>query len=608
MKKTLVISSVIASLVLIIISAFWLFLNSSYMGKIIVRECLESTGSILKFGENPVFSLFPASVRLQNVLWQSPGKEPLLKFSSRLIRINFDLFSLVKKQIHINEIFADGANFVINENVPSTPASDSNSQSGSDKMSFLIDRLVVHHGQFKYFYSGSIIKLSQINLSAEHLGPRQEMDVKCDFYSDSEIEQEGITGNMAIRTKLKYYFPNLTFRQTSLTFTATEDPLFMLLSPLSLDGEGALNIDDWSFRVTSSQIKTSLGQFILSCEYNAPSESFDGHLSLDFNLASQKEQQINEDQFINYRIVLQSPFSFKNRILAFPDIAISAGPSKGSGNLKCVFPQGDQNTRITGSLSMGVLSLPAGDNENVSNARGHKQQKDTLTSSWPALDLSFSVAGLNYHNFSCRDLDFHLTGEDGVYNLNNLRFIWASGKANGSGSVNLKDKNFTLKTSGNDINIGRALWELGVNGFQDGLASYNSELASSGFDWVSIKKNLSGNISFKAQNVKVSVMEEITKFLSRFSSNASSLPQSIDIFTLDARANKGKLDINPLLLKSKALEAKAEGEINLEKDSLQAQLNLNIFGMNLPIALYGPLSGLSWRIEPAWLNKIWKEF
>lgn len=605
MKKILIITAGAAAAAAILLCSAWLFLNSSFTGGLLERLCFEYTGSALKFSGNPEIKFFPASLTIRDVSWQSPGKEPFLKFSARFLRISPDLFSLARNQIHIKEIFANEASLEINESAPSPPwPKDDPSSQAASPSTFAVDRLVSRNSGFSYYYADQAARLSQMNLSAERLAPRQEMDLQCDFFTDSRIAGEIIAGNMAIRTKLRYYSPNLTFRQAALTFTATENPALTALSPINLDAEGALNINDWSFRVNSSQIKTSMAQLMLNGGYDASKELFDGYLSLDFNLAAQDAEEADR---LKYHLVFASPLQYKNRILSFPDIAASSGSSKGSGSLQCVFPSGNKAAAVTGRLALGVLSLPA--EKGRGSASGPAWKKETGGAvSWPSLNLSLSAQAINCGRASLKDVSLKAEGGGGGYRLDSLRFGWASGKASGSGSISMRDKLIKISADGNNVDIGKALWELGVDGFHGGSAAFSADLSAAGFDWPSIKKSLNGSLSFDARNTRVSILEEITKFMSRFIPKAGGLAESIDMFSIKARADGGKLFIDPMLIKSQSLEAAAKGEINLEKDSLSAQLSLKAFGMSLPIALYGPLSKLSWRVEPAWLEKIWREF
>lgn len=609
MKKALIITLSAAVAIALAAACGWLFLNSSFIGGALERQSAKITGSPLKFSGNPEISLFPASITLRGVSWQSPGKEPLYKFSAGFIRASFDLFSFFHKQIHIKEIFAIDASLEINGDAPSPPAASGHEPDGvqeadSGRMSFLVDRVVARDGAFSYFYSGQAIQLSRINLSAEGFGPRREADVKCDFFTNSLIAGSAVTGNMAIRTKLRYYRPNLTFRNMAVTFTAMENPAFIFLSPLSLEGEGALNMDNLFVRVTASQIKTAIGQFIIKGEYDNTDESFSGHVSWDFNMASPRAPASDLEK---YGMVLASPVQYEGRVLSFPDIAISAGPSKGSGELRLAFPPGNAPNKISGKLALGVVNLPVKKESGETRAR-RSRDRGGAAASWPDLDLSLTAAGIHYGNFACKDLQFALTGESGVYKVKDLRFSWASGEAEGSGSADLPNKTVTLATSGKNIDIGEALMELGVDGFRGGTADFDSTLVLAGLDWKNIKRNLSGDINFTARDVRVSLMERIVKFISRFSSSAGALPEGIDVFSVKARAEKGLLKIEPALLKSRLLAAEANGEINLERETMKAELNLRIFGMAFPIALSGRLSDLSWRIEPSWLKKIWREF
>lgn len=608
----------LTGLIAILFYAFLLFLNSSFFADMIAQKYQEISGSTLKFKKNPKITLFPATISLEGLSLQGDKKELAINFSAKLLRLRFDLSSLLNDQIHIREIFVSEANLkILNKGAFSQNSSQKKPEKKQnnavfEKLPFLLDRIVLQNSTVSYASSEFALWLSRMNLSAEHFGARQETDIKCDFFSSlgkaSLGEAQAATaGNMAIRAKLRYYAPNLTFRQSSLTFTATRGQTLAALSPLSIEAEGSLNLNDLSLHLNSSQLKAAPFQLVLKGDYLSDKNIFDGHISLDYNpMPAMKTLEDGKDN-TNYNIVLASPVQYAGKLLNFPDIAISSGTSKGSGNLQYKFASSGQAPKLQGNLAFCALNFlnKNKDEKNVLKTKNLQERKiGNENFVWPDIDISFSAPIINYDKFSAQDLHFQFLGKSGKYDLKNLHFLWASGKTDGIGHINMSDQILLLETSGKDLNIGRALWELGIDGFQDGVGNYQAKLAFSGFDSYTIKKSLAGDFSFSANHVKISLLTEIIKFLSRFSLKASSIiPNGIDLFSVKAHAENGKINLDPLLLESKVLTANAHGNIDLLSDEFNAQLSLNVFGMNLPIALGGQLSNPSWRIEPTWFKR-----
>lgn len=621
MKKVFYVSGICLGVILLSGFALWQFVNSSWLGNFMAEKAFRLTGARLEFRENPKITLFPASLRIRDVAWQSPDTNPQLTFSARELRVSFDLLSIFQEQMRIREIFLNEPWLTIKEDAQkseNSSAKGSHAKSKghvSEKFSVQLDRLMLMQGGLLYKSPDHALWLNQLNLSAENIGPRLETDLKCDFqcgYGEKPVEEASsyLAGNMAVRTKVRYYAPSLTFRQTALTFTATRNDVAIDLSPVWLDGEGAYNFEDHSLRLTSSLLKTRIFQFMLKGEYISREKGFSGHASLDFPQTPPETDTSPDIKQKIYNIILASPVSYDGKVVSFPDIAISSGDSKGSGKLAIELPRKNAKMKISGTLAFGNLELLQGREraKKVQKAPGTQNtDKGEEKFSWPDMDLSMSAKTLKYARLAAENISVQLLGDAGVYDLKNLKFAWANGTAEGSGKLHVADRLVRLKTSGKKINIGQALWETGLAGFSGGVADYEADLASSGFTLQSIRQSLTGNFNFKSRNVKIALLEEMAKFVSRFSSETALIPKGIDNFSVQATADMGKISLESINLSSEKLKAKAKGQIDLWNDSVSAELDLDIFGMQLPVDIDGTLSGLSWRIEPAWLKRFWQE-
>lgn len=620
MKKILTILACTAMVLTLLLFGSWFYLNSSFFADLLAQKCQDLSGSSLKFKKNPKITLFPATLSMEDIIWQSDKKDLEINFSARFLRISISLSSLLNDQVYIPEIFASNASLEIkNKNQNSPPptqdqAEDKKNNSQIEKFPLLLNRIVLQNSSFSYTGLDQALSLSRINLSAEHFGPRQETDVKCDFFiswgsSESEESNKDLAGNVAIRTKLRYYAPNLTFRQTALTYTSTSGQFLTSLSPIAMEAEGSLNLNDLSIHLGNSLLKTLNCQLSLKGDYRSLENTFNAYISLDYNPMPTHPKLEAAKLPSNYNVVMAGPVLYKDNIIDFPDIAISSGASKGSGKIKYIFASPGQAPKLQGKLDSCILNLykKKKDEKIPTKTQVVRKKKNSNQGfSWPDIDIAFSAPAINYDKFSCQDIQFQLQGSSGKYDLKNLNFLWASGRAQGSAQINVPHQILMLKTTGTDINIGKALWELGIDGFQNGMASFEANLAFSGFEGLSMKKSLAGNFSFNAQHVKVSLLEEMSKFLTRFSPKTALLPDGIDDFTVKAHAENGKINLDPLLFESKALKAVAHGKIDLLTDRLDAQLSLNVFGMNLPIAIDGKLSKLSWHIEPTWFKRFFE--
>lgn len=533
-------------------------------------------------------------------------------FTAREARIALFPLELLHDQLHIREIYLDEPTLEIKVIAASEDAQRKigrdNTASSADKFSLVLDRLMLREGKFIFKKGNQILYLSQLNASADHIGSRQETDLKCDFLGSfgnllADKLSPVIAGNMAIRTKIRYYAPNLTFRKTAITVTATENPTAIWLSPLTAEMEGVLNTDTLSLRLTTSTFKSSVCALNLDGEYNGLDKSFRGLGSLSFF----QEDPARDEDFHKYDLVLASPVNMEKYKISFPDIAISSGSSRGSGQLELRLAQNDENMKLEGNLAFGALSIPVKKEKGRTKSKPQPTHDDAKKKMlWPEVNISISAHELYYDRFSFSKINFQFLGSGGVYDLRDLIFDWANGTASGKGHINFTEKLVQLKTDGKNIEIGKALGELGISGFQGGQADYDANLAAIGFNMQNIKESLTGDFNFKSRNVKISLLEEIGGFVSRFNIKGLLIPKAIDNFNLNAHAENGKINLDASANATDRLKATLKGDVLLATDAVSAQINLDILGMALPVGIDGTLSDISWRIEPAWLKGLFK--
>ena len=615
MKKAILIAACAIFLASALLWGAWRWLNGPFLAKLLAGKSQALTGSPILLKGDPKLDFFPASITLSGVSWRSPGSDPACEFSANRLRADFEPLSLFDDQIHITRLAAISPRLKLNlaagRQLPhfgeEKPAGKG--QGGSaEKMPILLDRLLIQNGEVSFEDDDLALRLGQLNLAADGFGPRRETDLKCDFSisAGKPGEAADLAGNLALRAKPRLYQGNLTFRQASLSFTATEGKALMALSPIALELEGSFNLEEQALRLTGARASAGSARLLLAGDYLARERSFDGHASLTLGAPEEAEADAPEAPGSGYGVAFAGPARLRGESLSFPDLAISSGGSKGSGKLDCRLPGNGRPARIAGELAFGRLILPIVEGKGKGRAApdgGGARAKGKAP--WPELDLAFSASALEIGGFKSRDASFQLSGSEGRYALDGLRFIWAGGQAGGSGKVDLNDKLVMLKTKGEKLNLGEALLELGVKGFEGGLASYDAALAATGFDLRSIKSSLAGDFSFEARDVKIRVLEDMSRFLSRFSPGQRLVPKGLNLFSVSARGANGLLEIGPVFIKSDAYSAQASGKLSLPKDSVDAQVDLKAFGMSLPVQISGALSDLSWRIEPEWLKKLW---
>lgn len=196
------------------------FFGGAYLGK----KVSSLGGSSLELGAQPQFSLFPPRLSFADISWRGSLNGLAASFSAAGAEVRPDLLAFIFGKGGLAEVVLDHPILTIAQ----TPEAGKTSQPGAIRLPVL-ERLVVRDGRLRL----PGLELGNLRLTATNLNPRQEADVQCDFMLAAGATQ---IGAVALKSKLHYYAPSLTFRSGFASFTAEG----LDLSPVQAQFSGSI--------------------------------------------------------------------------------------------------------------------------------------------------------------------------------------------------------------------------------------------------------------------------------------------------------------------------------------------------------------------------------
>lgn len=612
MKKFVIIS------IIILLAGFsflvWFFLNGEYIGEKTSAAIYKATGSAPHFQEKPEITLFPPTLNLKNVSWQSGGDDHEIRLAVKKASVKVAFLSLFSGQMAIREINLDNPVLEISNYGNSSPDLQKSRQIADKERGerhLEIDRILIHNGKFVYRDDATKYAFTEINVSADNLGPKKEADIKCDFLLDAsrisgkEKNSRLFSGNLAISAKMRYYLPNLTFRLASVTFTPTQGVLPLWLSPLGLEFEGAINSDSRDLRINNASLSFPSGQMAMKGEGNLNNKTFNGHATLELDTGKLCGFTFSTTK--NRELVADGTLNFNKDKAGLQNLVVKTGDSQGSGYLEFKLPNENKSLLVSGHLALGQLDLL----ETQYHAGQGRKDTGTQTNisvpmgSHPEINMKISAQRIKYGKFQAENIHFGLNGENGNYAIRQMEMDWAGGHIEIGMNFAMPNKQLVFSAQGKNIDPANAFGQFGMSGLSGGKGKFKADLTACGSDRDSIKKSLGGNISCEASNVQIEALTEMSRLLPTLGKNH--IPEGVEHFSANATAKNGILDIRPIILKSRGLDASGNAVFNLPVNYLDGSIRLKTLGLDLPLVFRGNPEKLSWTINRDYLFDLMKE-
>lgn len=265
MKRVLL--CILAVLVLAVAGAalYVTHMDADFIVRRIAEATKNATGSPLELKETPQVSLMPPGIRFGTASWKGELNGNAVAVTVQGGRASLELEPLFSRRIVISELTLDRPEADIRlaakdagaAGAPNPQATAESAPSGrkapNDALPFELARLTVSQGALHLEAGARDIRISGFNLTLENVRRREEADIQGDLVlllrgpAGGAAKAGGepaplLEGNLAFKGALRYYAPNLTFRQVSVAFTPLQGIIPRDLAPLHLTCEGAMDL------------------------------------------------------------------------------------------------------------------------------------------------------------------------------------------------------------------------------------------------------------------------------------------------------------------------------------------------------------------------------
>lgn len=628
--------------VVVLLGAAGAFLVSRMDADFIVRRIAEATeratGAPLQLAATPHISLLPPGVRFGAARWSGEpgGNAVAVSLQGGMARL--ELRPLLSGNIVISELRLERPEADIRlaaaedagaaRRIP--PGGRGRGEAGpvpsprrapDDAPPFELGRLTVTQGSLRLADGARVARVSGFNLALENLRRREETAIQGDMVlSLTEAATPGaraaekaaplLEGNLAFTGSLRYYAPNLTFRQVSLAFTPLAGVIPRELAPLQLTGEAALDLANLRLNLAEARLTTPQARLTLQGEGTLAPPAFAGAGRLSGQaaaLAALAGLSVPGGSGDGVEAAFRLDLSGDSLRLTGLNAA-GAGLTLG-GDLAVSLPTSAQAApAVRGSLRLGALDLAPwlaggktggsapGDGEKASGpAAGGKRAPGGL----PGLDLRLSMAALRYGAIGLADLTTRLTGSAGRYSLEDIAARLTTGGAlKGTLTADLAAAAYSLKATGTGVDIGPLCAAAGKAGLAGGTASFSVDLRAAGADSRALLASLDGEGALEARDLSAPALRDAAAALKALPLRGLTVPDRIATASAPFTARRGEITARPVTLAAEGLSARGEARVSLAREYLEGSATVSAAGLNIPLAFKGPFGDVAVRVDP----------
>ena len=491
-----------------------------------------------------------------------------------------------------------------------------------------LKRLVLRQGSVNYTSAaGQTLRINDVNLSVENLRIGQEATVQCDFSfalgdkqantgAKADTQGANMSGTLAFTSRLRYAPPQLLFRQTALTVTPLTGALPKEAGPLQLTCEGTLRLTDLQLQLTRAILNTPQARMTISGEAALGAPTFNGSLEIEGSpqklaaLAGHKFKAVAGKDELRFRTMLRyvpNAMNLSQMQLQVDDISLRGG-------LRFEFPA-DAPLGITADIQAGAINLtpylstadaPAQDAKSqgsseadAAHAKKAGKPDAAAAQKMPSLDIRAKIAAISKGGLQVKDIALALKGEKGHYALNSLAAsLGSGGSIKATGSVNMANETCAIKALAADVDLGPLLVALGKGRTVDGLAMLDTDLTMDCGGAAEMRQSLSGRGLIEIRQLHVPAMAELGKSLPPLAGKGGPLPDRFDLARAPFTAKNGEINAAPITVTSSSLNAAGKARISLPRQNIDAAMDIKTLGLNIPVTAKGPLSDISYGVDP----------
>ena len=496
-----------------------------------------------------------------------------------------------------------------------------------------LKRLVLRQGSITYTgAAGQILRINDVNLSVENLRIGHEAMVQCDFsfalanrQADTAKEANNLSGTLAFTSRLRYAPPQLLFRQTALTVTPLTGALPKEAGPLQLTCEGALRLTDLHLQLTRAILGTPQARMTVSGEAALSVPTFNGSLEIEGSpqklafLAGHTIKAAPGKDELRFRTMLRyvpNAMNLSQMQLQMDDISLRGG-------LRFEF-SAEAPLGITADIQAGAINLtpylPAAETQAASGkgpdgkphdgkvtasvaeagpAKKAGKPDPAAAQKMPTLDIRAKAASISKGGLQAKDIFMAIKGEKGRYTLTSLTAsLGSGGSIKATGSINMANETCAIKANAAEVDLGPLLVALGKKRTVDGLAMLETELTMNCGGAAEARQSLAGRGLLEIRQLHVPAMADLGKSLPLLAGKGGALPDRFDLARAPFTAKDGEINSTPITVVSPSLNAAGKARISLPRQHIDAAMDIKTLGMTIPVTAKGPLSDISYGVDP----------
>ena len=408
-------------------------------------------------------------------------------------------------------------------------------------------------------------------------------------------------GELALDAILSKNGAELALTQFDLTFLGTK---------MNISGEA--NLEHFTFNgplaidANPKEILNILGKKM---------ETADASALTSFKLkANLNSKQKNEIAMNNIQANLdKTAISGELLIKSAPSLAVAGNLALDVLNADAYMPSAGEgaNSGASGGSSQSVASTvaptvaPTVESAGEKPANGAASGSSSGSSSGAAssgidLDVGLSLGKLTLTGMQIQNIKTRLDAKNKVFSLKPLSFNFAESAFNGAVVADLAQKTprLQLQMESKSMDIEKLLQALNGKSSLSGKADLSVNVNGSGDAWPVLSRSLGGKVS-------VSGSGALNNFrLPKINLTAVPGVKPVDVvnakiqrFSASFNGAGGVFTNNDLIFNSDIANGTGQGSINLGASSLNYQVMLKTAKLNLPIAISGPFSSLSYALD-----------
>ncbi|MDE5878945.1 MAG: AsmA-like C-terminal region-containing protein, partial [Desulfovibrio sp.] len=427
-----------------------------------------------------------------------------------------------------------------------------------------------------------------------------------------------LAGNLAFKGALRYYAPNLTFRQVSLAFTPLAGLVPRELAPLQLTGEGALDLASLGLRLAEARLATPQARLTLTGEGKLAPPAFAGEFELTGSLRKLAALAgLHLAAGADESVALSSRLDLSGASLRLQGLKGTLGGTSLGGELALTLPTDSAAApTLAGSLRLGAIDLgawldgaetppttapPGAPRKPDAPAPAANTQKTPGTkaaNSLPGIDLGLNVAALRHGGLGVAGVTARITGKAGRYMLGDLSGRLVSGGAlAGSLGVDVGSSAYTLTARGTGVDIAGLCAAMGNAGVASGVAAFDARLRAQGAGSAALLASLGGEGELEARDIGAPALSEGARVLKGLAPGLT-LPERIERLRAPFSVRGGVVTARPVTATAAGMAARGEARLDLVRETVDGRATLSALGLDIPLDFKGPFDAVKVSVDP----------